>query len=123
MPQTIGERLKMLREKNRMTLEEVASRLNIGRPTVFKYENGSVTNIPSDKIEILAKIYNVSPAYIMGWDENTDDMPKPKNEEIRLLISGLNKLSPEQVEQAKNVMKAMFAQYADFFEKGDSDET
>ena len=41
---------------------------------------------------------------------------QPKNDEIRLLIRGLNKLSPEQVEQAKNVMKAMFVQYADYFD-------
>ena len=43
-----------------------------------------------------------------------DDLPK--NDDIRLLIRGLNKLSPDQVRQAKNVMKAMFAQYADYFD-------
>lgn len=66
---TIGERLKYLREQNKMTLEEVANQLGIGRSTVFRYENGTVTNIPSDKISTLARIYNVTPSYIMGWTD------------------------------------------------------
>jgi len=76
MPDSIGERLKILRKKHNMTLEEVANYLNIGRPTVYKYETGAVASIPSDKIEMLARLYNVSPAYIMCWseEENPDDM-------------------------------------------------
>lgn len=48
---------------------------------------------------------------------------QPKNENIRLLINGLNKLSPEQIAQATEMMKIMFAQYADYFEKEKEDET
>ena len=66
---TIGERLKMLREQNGMTLEEVARHLGIGRSTVFRYENGTVTNIPSDKIGMLARMFDVTPSYIMGWTD------------------------------------------------------
>ena len=55
-----------------MTLEEVAKYLGIGRPTVFKYETGAVTSIPSDKIEMLARLFNVSPAFIMGWTDDLD---------------------------------------------------
>ena len=65
-----GDRLKALRKEKRMTLEDVAKRLGVGRATVRKYENGMITNIPSDKIEIIANIFGVSPAYLMGW---TDD--------------------------------------------------
>ena len=60
----------------------------------------------------------------MGWsEESVPIQDQPKNDEIRLLLRGLNKLSPEQIEQAKNVMKAMFAQYADYFEKENDDES
>ena len=38
---TIGERIKALREQRRMTLEDVAKALNVGRATVFKYECGN----------------------------------------------------------------------------------
>ena len=50
-------------------------------------------------------------------DLRLPDPEEPKNEDIRLLINGLNRLSPEQVAQAKEMMKIMFSQYADYFEK------
>ena len=70
---TIGEKLRSLRKQRKMTLEDVAGIINVGRPTVLKYENGTITNIPSDKIEQLATLFNVSPAYLMGWSEDDAD--------------------------------------------------
>lgn len=69
----IGERLRKLRLDKNMTLEEVGKRLNISRQTLQRYESGVIGNIPSDKIENLAEIYNTSPAYIMGWEEKITD--------------------------------------------------
>ena len=68
----IGERIKQLREANSLTQEELAKRLETSKQTIYKYENQVITNIPSDKIELLAKIFNVSPIYLMGWDEVGD---------------------------------------------------
>ena len=65
---TKGERIKKLRQRDNYTLDEIADKLGTSRQTIFKYENGIVTNIPSDKIEQLALIFNVTPAYIMGWE-------------------------------------------------------
>lgn len=46
----------------------------------------------------------------------------PARDDIRLLIRGLNKLSPEQIAQATNVFRAMFMQTnPDLFE-GDDDK-
>ena len=64
-----GQRIKELREKNKMTQEQLATKLGTSKQAIFKYENGIVTNIPSDKIEMMAKIFHVSPAYIMDWDD------------------------------------------------------
>lgn len=66
---TKGDRLKYLRQKNNYTLEEIGKKINVTRQTYFKYENDIITNIPTDKIEELAKIYHVSESYIMGWSE------------------------------------------------------
>lgn len=73
---TIGERIKMLRNEKHMTLEDVASKIGTSRATVFKYENGSIINIPPEKIEAIAKLFSVSRSFIMGWTDkrdNTDD--------------------------------------------------
>ena len=50
------------------------------------------------------------------------DTDIPKSDDIRLLIRGLNRLSPDQVSQAINVMKAMFNQYADYFDEKENDQ-
>jgi transcriptional regulator with XRE-family HTH domain len=70
---TLGKRLKELRLEQNRTLEEVSSKLNFSRQTLQRYESGVISNIPSDKIEGLAKIYGVSPAYLMGWTDESDN--------------------------------------------------
>ena len=70
MDNSIGNKLKTLRENKKLTLDEVAQKVGTTRQTLFKYENGIVTNIPSNKIEELARFYGVSPAYLMGWKDD-----------------------------------------------------
>ncbi len=67
MNETIGARLKELRLQKEYTQEYVGNIIGVSKQTLYKYENGIVTNIPSDKIEALAKVYGVTPDYIMGW--------------------------------------------------------
>ena len=89
------ETLRQLRKQNKMTLEDVAGYLQVGRATILKYENGIITNIPSDKIEQLARLFNVSPAFLMGWSDDTPaDQP-----DIRIVSGMMEKMSKEQQEQ------------------------
>ena len=66
-----GEAIKDLRKRAGFSQEELANMLNTTKQTIYKYETGIVTNIPSDKIEEMSRIFSVSPAVIMGWDEPT----------------------------------------------------
>lgn len=78
---TKSETLKSLRIKSGRTLEEIGKFAGVSKQNLHKYESGIITNIPSDKIEKLANLYNVTPAYIMGWeiedsaDEETVNIP------------------------------------------------
>lgn len=74
----IKERLKQRRLELNMTLEDVAKIVGITRQTVQKYESGVVSNIPSDKIEDLAKALKTTPAYIMGWENQSEKNPYSK---------------------------------------------
>ena len=65
----IARRLKENRESHGYSLQEVAGKLGISKVTLHRYENLDITNIPSDKIEILAAIYKTTPSYLMGWEE------------------------------------------------------
>ena len=117
----IGEKLKALRKERKLTLEDVSRSLDISRANINKYENGNITNIPSDRIEQLAKFYDVSPAYLMGWEERH---PLPQvnvtvsTDEARILSRGIDRLPKEQREKALAMFKVMFEpQYADLFTK------
>lgn len=63
-----GERIRRLRIEKRITQIELAEKLNTTKQTISKYEKGIVTNIPSDRIEALARILETTPEYILGWD-------------------------------------------------------
>jgi len=67
---TIGEKIKQLRESKKITQTELASVLKTTKQNIYKYETGIISNIPSDKIEIIANYFQVSPAYLMGWEES-----------------------------------------------------
>lgn len=66
---TKGERIRQLRESLNIGLTELASKIGVSKQTLYKYENNIVTNIPSDKIEALAKALHVQPSYIMDWED------------------------------------------------------
>lgn len=70
---TMAERLKWLRkEKCHKTQEEVGKHVGVGKAAIQKYENGIVTNIPSDKIELLAEALETTPGFIMGWEPDQE---------------------------------------------------
>jgi len=66
---TKGERIKKLRIEKGITQSDMAKALNTTKQAISKYENGIVTNIPSDKIEGMAKLLNSTPEYILGWEQ------------------------------------------------------
>ena len=66
---SMGNRIKKLRLENNMTLEELGNKVGVGKSTVRKWENGMIANMRRDKSAKLAAALNVSPAYLMGWNE------------------------------------------------------
>lgn len=76
MPElTMGQKIKYLREKHNLTLEQVGDAVGVGKSTVRKWENGIIANMRRDKIAGLAKALHTTPAYLMGWEEPTPDLP------------------------------------------------
>lgn len=69
---TIGKRMRLARINNEKTLEEVAKAVGVSRQTIQRYETGIISNIPSDKIEGIANALNVTPGYLMGWEQSPD---------------------------------------------------
>ena len=125
----IGLRIKTMRLSRNMTQADLAKAINQSQSSITMYETGR-REPDFETLETLADVFNVPLVSLMidpdselteeemKWDEYVKHQyEQPKNDDVRLLIRGLNKLSPEQLEQATNMMKIMFAKYADYFDK------
>lgn len=75
---TNGDRLRELRLKNNMTLEELGNKLGVSHATIYKYEKGEIANMKQTTIKKLSEIFNVSPMYIMGLDVEADSNKQTK---------------------------------------------
>lgn len=81
---TIGYRLKMLRTAKGYSAEQVAEMIKINPATMYRYENGGISKMPSYLLRPLAEILGTTPAYIMGWsDESTQET---LTEEERIIL-------------------------------------
>ena len=97
---TIGQRIRLARERKDMTLDEVARLCNTTKQTIFKYENEIVTNIPYDKIVLLSNALDVSPSYLFGWDEKESSPSEPVLTEGEKLMLELFRKIPEDRQAA-----------------------
>lgn len=73
---TIGERIKKKRIESGFSQVDFANKIDVSKQTLYKYENNIITNIPSDKIKAISKVLNLSPMYIMGWEDLEQPIPK-----------------------------------------------
>lgn len=66
---SVGKRIKNRREELGLSVNEVAEKLKKDRATIYRYESDEIENMPLDVLEPLAKVLNISPAYLMGWEK------------------------------------------------------
>lgn len=67
--QEIMGRMKARREELDMSYQTLSEKVGISKSTLQRYETGYIKNMPVDKLEDIAKALNVSPSYLMGWEE------------------------------------------------------
>lgn len=71
--------LKNRRKELGLTMLEVAQKVGVSEATISRWESGDIANMRRDKIVLLAKALQVSPSFIMGWDEESNNVaPKIK---------------------------------------------
>lgn len=116
-----GDRIRELRIQHDMTLDDVAKYLGINRQAVYKYEQGIVTNIPLDKIEKMAVLFDTTPDYIAGWSDEVKPLYSPiletMSSQARIISGGVDRMPPEKRDQALKILQAAFVEYSDFFKE------
>lgn len=104
-----NDRIKYLRELNKLTLKEVASKLNVTEATAQRYES-TIKNIPYEIIIKYAQIFGVSPSYIMGWESSkTIDYMLTLSDSQKILIETIKKMDDKQAKLSLDVLSHLIA--------------
>lgn len=94
---TLQQRLKSLRLGRLLTQKELAGLLNVSQNAIYNWENGN--REPNKKmIEKIASLFGVSPAYLMGWE----------NERTVFIADNLKKIM-----ELKNISSSELANLSD----------
>lgn len=68
-----GEIIKNRRAQLDLTLRDVAEAVGISHTTLKKWEDGDIKSLKASYITNLAKILNLRPGYLMGWEDDIKD--------------------------------------------------
>lgn len=115
----ISERIKKIRKQKKLTLVELGEKIGLKKSTISRYEKNDI-NIPSDKLEKIAHALNVSPQYLLGFEEVQNDidtsmLSDSQLKELDLILSTNNimffkgnKSSKESYEMLKNSITKVY---------------
>ena len=91
---TMGERIKQCRLEKDLTMEELAEKVDVKKSAVNKWEKGLVQNLKRSTILKLAKLFEVSPNWLMGWEPVTTAVQS--DQEILNRLRFDNDITPRQ---------------------------
>ena len=110
MEEGMAQRIKALRQEKGLTLEQVADVVGVGKSTVRKWETGMIANMRRDKIADLAKALGTTPAYLMGWKEDTKKEIPPSEPELtegeQLMLKLFRQIPADKQPAALEILKA-----------------
>lgn len=118
----MGKRIKECREQAGLTQEELGEKLGLQRAAINKYEKGHVENMKRATIKRMADIFDVSPSWLMGFEEDyqedyqEDPIPRTKdalleyfhkNPQLKVLFSLSEDLSDDDIDYLVKLAKRM----------------
>lgn len=87
----IGQRIKKIRKEKGLSVDYIADKLGKNRATIYRYESNEIENLPYPILVPLAEILGTTPMYLMGLEENTEEIKVTKEE--KQLLDDYNKLN------------------------------
>lgn len=105
---TVGDRIKQTRIERGMTQQQLSDAVGVSKQAIFKYETNIVTNIPTDRVNAIAKCLGVKPAYLMGWEIPEQKEKAAPSEEDSLnaeIIKLFMGLTADQKKEALNYLR------------------
>ena len=143
--------VRELRTKRGIQQKELALELGISSAAVSNWEKGK-SDPSGDRLRRLAEFFDVDEGCILGYGTDGHTQPafipedpracgvseteqivqhvlerlsdlQPKTEEARIMVQGIDRLPEEKRKQALNVVRAMFSEYASYFDGEAQDES
>lgn len=99
------DRVYNSRKQINKTLEEVAKEVGVSAATISRYESGEIENIRRDKIAKLARALDVTPAYLMGWEEDTAESEEETPDKVKILAREAGDLSDVQIDLLRSMIQ------------------
>lgn len=90
MAMTIGTKIKFLRKQLGMSVDDLANKLGKNRATIYRYEKGDIGNLPLDVLEPLATALETTPAYLMGWEDDSNKDTATVGELLKMMRTQRN---------------------------------
>lgn len=101
----INELIKKRRIALGLSQKDIATVLKVSTPTYSRFENGSISNIGIDKIEILIETLECSPEYLFGWEMDSLIL-SPHQKKLIQLDDKLNTIGKKKLmEYARDINK------------------
>ena len=72
LPGNISDRIRELRERDKMTQTDLAAKLDISPSTLGRIEKGEIGKVSSDKLIKLAQIFGVTTDFLLGITDSPD---------------------------------------------------
>lgn len=96
------------------TLEQVGKEVGVAKATVQRWESGEIKDMRKNKLVLLAKALQTTPAYLMGWEDKQKEASLLSKEDLdplnKELIEMLPHLSLDQRKLLVAMIKAMLEQ-------------
>lgn len=92
----IMNRMQSRRLELKLSYQDLASKTNMSKSTLQRYETGSIKNMPVDKLGIIANALDVSPLWLLGFDENVNKLSNEEEQHIEDLRK-LNDMGKKKV--------------------------
>ena len=81
-----GERIRKRRIAVGMSVNQLSELIGKDRATLYRYENGSIDDIPVSVVGKISEVLRISPTYLIGWDDDPkEEAPELPPDEAKLL--------------------------------------
>lgn len=100
MANLLGAKIKELRKKKGLTLEQLAEKIGSGKSYIWELENRGVKRPSAEKLTLIAKALDVTTEYLVN-NEQTELSQDMKREVFFRKFNGLN---PEDQKKIMDIM-------------------